>query len=64
MTVVLLADFDLLQLPLEAMSLLQSQCVKSVSRDFSFQMQYHRIQKFLVEDEGEKIVLSYMQSEK
>ncbi|CAI7993288.1 Cilia- and flagella-associated protein 46, partial [Geodia barretti] len=52
LTVVLLADFDLLQLPLEAMSLLQSQCVKSVSRDFSLQMQYHRIQKFLVEDEA------------
>ena len=27
-------------------------------------MQYHRIQKFLVEDEGEKMVLSYMQGEK
>lgn len=52
LTVILLPDFDLLQLPLEALSLLQLDCVTSVARDFSLQMLYHRISKFVVGDEG------------
>lgn len=57
LTVILLADFDLLQLPLEALSLLQSDCVTSVARDFSLQMLYHRINKFIVGDvEGKNYI--------
>ena len=52
LTVILLADFDLLQMPLEALSLLKMDCVKSVARDFSLQMLYHRMKKFIVQDEG------------
>ena len=52
LTVILLPDFDLLQMPLEALSLLKMDCVKSVARDFSLQMLYHRMKKFIVQDEG------------
>ena len=52
LTVILLADFDLLQMPLEALSLLKMDCVKSVARDFSLQMFFHRIKRFIVQDEG------------
>ena len=55
LTVILLADFDLLQMPLEALSLLKMDCVKSVARDFSLQMLFHRIRKFVVQDEGKNI---------
>ena len=54
LTVIILADFDLLQLPLEMMSLLQFDCVKAVARDFSLQMLCHRIKNFLFEDEGKR----------
>ena len=57
LTMVLLADFELLQLPLEALQMLQSDHVKAVARDFSLQMHYHRIKKYLVEDEGKKIAI-------
>lgn len=52
LTVIFLADLDLLQLPLEALNVLQSECVKAVARDFSLQMLCHRINKFIVQDEG------------
>ena len=57
LTVVLLADFELLKLPLEALKLLQSDRIKAVSRDFSLQMHYLRIKKFLADEEGKKVVL-------
>jgi len=42
-TVVILADADLLQLPLEAIASLRADVVDSVSRDISLQMLYHRL---------------------
>jgi hypothetical protein len=51
LTVVLLADPDLLELPLEALSLLQLDCIKAIARDFSLQMHCHRIKKCLTEEE-------------
>lgn len=41
-TVVLLADTLLLELPLEALTMLESPAVTSMSRDLSLQMLYHR----------------------
>ena len=46
-------DWDLLQLPLEALNLLQSENIKAVARDFSLQMLCHR---FVVEDEGKMCI--------
>ena len=43
LTVVILADSDLLSLPLESMEMLQAENVRSVARDFSLQMSYHRL---------------------
>ena len=40
--VVLLCDEHLLKLPLEAMKIFHAPGIKSLSRDFSFQMFYHR----------------------
>ena len=37
--------------------MLQSDHVKAVARDFSLQMHYLRIKKYLVEDEGKKIAI-------
>jgi len=42
-TVVLLADADLLELPLEALTSLRADVVESVSRDISLQLLYHRL---------------------
>jgi len=42
-TVVLLADADLLELPLEAVASLRAEVVESVSRDISLQLLYHRL---------------------
>jgi len=42
-TVVLLADSDLLELPLEALSSLKADCIDSISRDISLQMMHHRL---------------------
>jgi len=42
-TVVLLADADLLELPLEAVAALRAEVVDSVSRDISLQLLYHRL---------------------
>ena len=42
-TIVLLADSDLLQLPLEALPIFRHPEIKSVSRDFSLQTFSHRI---------------------
>lgn len=52
LTVALLTDFDLLRLPLEGLSLLKSECIKAVARDLSLQMHYHRIKKYLMQEEG------------
>ncbi|KAK5853566.1 hypothetical protein PBY51_014708 [Eleginops maclovinus] len=41
--VVLLADRKLLELPLEALSVLQEECLDSVSRDFSLQLLHSRL---------------------
>ena len=49
---VLLADNDLLQLPLEAITILNKKNIISVSRDFSLQMLSNRIAMFAPEDEG------------
>ncbi|XP_075933471.1 cilia- and flagella-associated protein 46 [Anarhichas minor] len=43
--VVLLADRKLLELPLEALSILQDQCLTSVSRDFSLQLLHSRLNR-------------------
>ena len=50
----LLADSFLLQLPLEALSFLQHRAVVSVTRDFSLQMLYNRMVKFISVDEAGK----------
>lgn len=42
-TVVLLADADLLELPLEAVTSLRVDVVDSVSRDISLQLLHHRL---------------------
>ena len=52
LTAVLLADSKLLQLPLEALSFLQVNNVHCVAREFSLQMFYHRIAKFLLKESG------------
>ena len=54
LNVVLLADFDLLRLPLESLDFLQCDAVKSVSRDFSLQILYHRISNYFVEEGGKR----------
>lgn len=41
--VILLADADLMQLPLEALSCLQADGISALSRDFSLQFLYHRM---------------------
>nr|XP_057920264.1 cilia- and flagella-associated protein 46 isoform X2 [Doryrhamphus excisus] len=43
--VVLLADWKLMELPLEALSILQGDLISSVSRDFSLQILYSRMQR-------------------
>ena len=48
---VILADSDLLKLPLEAMAIFKQDNISSVSRDFSLQMLYHRILRFSDTDE-------------
>ena len=52
MSVVLLADTGLLQLPLEALGFLHEGTVHTVSRDLSLQMLHHRISKFISDDSG------------
>jgi len=42
-SVVLLADADLLELPLEAVASLRANVIDSVSRDISLQLLYHRL---------------------
>jgi len=41
--VVILADADLLELPLEAVTSLRAELIDSVSRDISLQVLYHRL---------------------
>jgi len=41
--VILLADADLLELPLEALASLRAEAVDAVSRDISLQLLYHRL---------------------
>ena len=53
LTVVLLADTDLLSLPLESLPMLQTGNVHCVARDFSLQMSYHRLCK-MKQGEGKK----------
>ncbi|XP_054655409.1 cilia- and flagella-associated protein 46 [Dunckerocampus dactyliophorus] len=43
--VVLLADWKLMELPLEALSVLQGNLISSVSRDFSLQLLHNRMQR-------------------
>ena len=45
--VILLADPDLMELPLEALSCLQAEGIAALSRDFSLQFLYHRIHQGL-----------------
>ena len=54
---VLLADPDLLGLPLEALSAVQSERYISLSRDVSLQMLYHRTH---IEPLGESIIIRSM----
>jgi len=42
-TVVILADADLLELPLEAITSLRADVIDSISRDISLQLLYHRL---------------------
>ncbi|XP_076434592.1 cilia- and flagella-associated protein 46-like isoform X2 [Babylonia areolata] len=51
--VILLADADLLELPLEALSCLQADGITSLSRDFSLQFLYHRIHQGMNSDSQE-----------
>ncbi|XP_039193388.1 cilia- and flagella-associated protein 46 isoform X2 [Crotalus tigris] len=52
--VILLADKDLLELPLEALTIFQDDAISSLSRDFSLQMVYNRIRKDEGDSEGKK----------
>ncbi|XP_034292423.1 cilia- and flagella-associated protein 46 isoform X1 [Pantherophis guttatus] len=52
--VILLADKDLLELPLEALTIFQDDAISSLSRDFSLQMVYNRIRKDEGDGEGKK----------
>ena len=45
--VILLADADLMQLPLESLSSLQADGIAALSRDFSLQFLYHRMRQGL-----------------
>ena len=49
---VILADTDLLSLPLESLPLLQKENICSVTRDFSMQMLMHRMAKNLPDRPG------------
>lgn len=54
LSVVILGDSDILQLPLEAMAIFEQDSIASVVRDFSLQILYHRIQVFnSVDEEGQ-----------
>ena len=44
-TIVILADDSLLELPLEALGIFKRPEIKSLSRDFSLQMFYHRFKQ-------------------
>ena len=50
--VVLLANDDVLQLPLEALHIFRHENIVSVSRDISIQMLNHKIMKFKTDEEG------------
>lgn len=52
LSVVILADMDLLLLPLETLPLFQRENVCSVSRDFSLQILQHRMAKNIRETSG------------
>lgn len=54
----ILADNDLLKLPLEAMKIFKQDNIASVSRDFSVQLLYHRILNLSHSDEESKCVNS------
>ena len=54
----MLADPDLLELPLEALKVFQVDNIASLSRDFSLQMFYHRY--FQDNPPGEKFEQSYL----
>ena len=60
LTVVLLADSSLLQLPLEALSFLHTDNISSVTRDFSLQMFHHRIAKYAPENSGQWTPKNYV----
>eukprot|EP00058_Branchiostoma_floridae_P006091 XP_002591579.1 hypothetical protein BRAFLDRAFT_131026 [Branchiostoma floridae] len=52
--ILLLADQWLMQLPLEALSILQNTGISSLSRDFSLQMLYHRIHREAEDEDARK----------
>ena len=70
-SIVILADDSLLELPLEALSIFNKPEIKSLSRDFSLQMFYHRYKqgecgkfncKCFITDTNKVNVVSYMLS--
>ncbi|CAH1258233.1 CFAP46 [Branchiostoma lanceolatum] len=52
--ILLLADQWLMQLPLEALNILQNTGISSLSRDFSLQMLYHRIHREAEDEDARK----------
>ncbi len=52
LTIVVLADTLLLQLPLEALEIFHAKNIQSVARDFSLQILYHRLEKFAMDESG------------
>lgn len=54
MDVILLADSDLMEFPLESLELLDNGRIHSVSRDFSLQMLYERMKNYVVENTNGK----------
>ena len=51
---ILLADSDLMEFPLESLELLDNGRIHSVSRDFSLQMLYERMKNYVVENTNGK----------
>lgn len=54
LTIVLLIDTELAELPLEALSCLHKKNIKSLSRDFSLQLLHHRLKSMSTTEEGKK----------
>lgn len=54
LTIVLLIDTELAELPLEALSCLHKKNIKSLSRDFSLQLLHHRLKNMSTTEEGKQ----------